>query len=318
MHQDPQQPTTCQPVVYPDPLPNIIPFGGISLLAGCSGIGKTALMATLARNFRDNRPIFGHQPSVLPGIGVVNVDRNWARGGAGLWFERAGYADVKHYSMIDDVTFNSRCLRKKFERTQRLAEFFDRLELPPGSLIFVDPIGMFLGGNLLSYDDCAVSCCEIREALRARSFTVLATAHAGKLKSDRKERYLRLQDSVLGSTAIFGFSDTQLYLASPEETGEPYYTFMWNSHMAKPEVFYLQRDEQGLFVPYDGADQGNCGRVLLLFPDDGAEVEWKTLKGYASSIPLSEATLKRVLGVLIDRGRVEKPRHRFYRKLPLF
>ena len=55
-----------------DPIPRIIPAYGISLLAGAPNVGKTALLASMARSFRDNRLIFGHQPSVVPAIGVIN------------------------------------------------------------------------------------------------------------------------------------------------------------------------------------------------------------------------------------------------------
>ena len=79
-------------------------------------MGKTALLASLARAFRDNRPIFGHQPAPLPAVGVINADRGWARG-AGVWFTRAGFADVRYYSMADDPTFDARTLRRRFERT---------------------------------------------------------------------------------------------------------------------------------------------------------------------------------------------------------
>lgn len=294
-----------------DPLPNIIPAYGISLLAGAPNAGKTALLASLACQFRDALPIFGHQPLVLPAIGVVNADRSWARG-AGVWFARAGFADVRYYSMADDPSFDPRSLRRRYERTQRLTEFIDRLQLPPESLLFVDPIGLFLGGNLLDYDSCAVACHEIRAALAVRKLTLIASAHSSKLKADKRDRYTKLTDQILGSTAIYGFSDTQMFLASPEETGKPYFTFLWHSHLAPPELFELMRDERGLFVPYDAADQGNCGRVLMLFPQDGSEISLRALRTAAEAIPVSRPTLHRVLQVLLDRQRIVKLRHGVY------
>jgi hypothetical protein len=299
-----------------DPLPDIIPFAGISLLAGAPNVGKTALLATMLRDFRDGHLVFGHQPSPIPAIGVINADRSWRRG-AGVWFARAGYADIRYYSMADDGSFDIRSLRRKFERAQRLIEFIDRLKLPPGSLLLVDPISLFLGGNLLNYDDCAVACHEIRQALEARGLTIIAAAHSSKLKADKKDRYLRLQDQILGSTALFGFTDTQMYLASPEETGKSYYTFVWHSHLAKAEFFYLDRDEQGLFVPYSGADQGNCTRLLALFPENGDEITLAALSELAEAIPLSKATVKRVLETLLERERVERVRHGTYRRVLL-
>jgi AAA domain len=299
-----------------DPLPDIIPVGGISLLAGAPNVGKTALLAWIARCFRDHQPIFGHQPNKLPAIGIVCADRSWARG-AGVWFKRIGFEDIRRYCMADDPSFDPRSLRRRFERSQRLIEFIDKLALPPGSLVLVDPVALFLGGNLLDYDTCAVACHELRVALAVRGLTLIATAHSAKIKADKRDRYLRLQDQILGSTALFGFTDTQMYLASPEETGQEYYTFVWHPHLAKAEFHYLGRDEQGLFVPYDGADQGNCARVLLLFPDDGGEIVFAQLAELAEAIPLSKATLKRVLETLMERERVARVRHGVYARVVL-
>jgi AAA domain len=297
-----------------DPVPHFIPAGGISLLAGAPNVGKTALLASLLRDLRDGRPIFGHQPNPLPAIGIVTADRAWLRG-AGEWFTRAGFGDILHYSMADDPAFDPRSLRRKFERTGRLMEFADKLKLPPGALLSVDPMGLFLGGNLNDYDSCGVACHEIRTMLRDRSLTLIGLAHSAKLKADKRDRYLRLQDQILGSTAIFGFSDTQMYLASPEEIGKPYYAFLWHPHAAPCETFQLERDEQGLFVPYDGADQGNCTRLLAFFPEDGAEIAFAALVELAQQIPLSKATVKRVIDTLIERERIERARHGSYRRL---
>jgi len=129
---------------------------------------------------------------------------------------------------------------------------------------------------------------------------------------------MRLQDQILGSTAIFGFSDTQMYLASPEEIGERYYAFLWHPHGARPETFHLSRDERGLFVPYAGtSDEGNCERVLALIPEDGAEISFVELRRVALAVPLSSATLKRVLQTLIERERIVRVRHGSYRRVPV-
>jgi len=297
-----------------DPIPVVIPAGGISLLAGAPNVGKTALLAWLLKSLRDGTPIFGHQPNPLPAIAVIAADRRWERG-AGFWFDRIGYPEVLHYAMADDKSFDPRSLRRRFERTQRLMEMVDRLKLPAGSLVCPDPIGLFLGGNLIDYDTCGVACHEIRVMLRDRSLTMLGLAHSAKLKADPRERYMRLQDQILGSTAIFGFSDTQMYLAGPEEIGEPYYAFLWHPHGARPETFHLSRDERGLFVPYAGtSDQGNCTRVLALVPENGDEITYIELRRLAAAIPLSSATLKRVLQTLLERERIVRSRRGAYRR----
>ena len=320
MSSVPKSTTVCQApspeIVILDVIPYLLPGGGISILAGAPNIGKTALLSTIVRDLRDNRLIFGHQPRPLPGIGVINTDRGWAKG-AGLWFTRAGYGDVPHYSLSDDRGLSVKRLRRKIDRTDMLFGFIDGLRLPPESLVYVDPISLFLGGNLLDYDACAIACHEIRAYLRERRYTMLAAAHSAKLKANKQDRYMRMQDQVLGSTSISGFSDSLLYLAGPQETGKAYYTLVWHPHGAKEEQHFLERDHQGLFVPYSGVDTATQARVLALFPAPGAEINLAALVEYAESLPLSRATVKRTLEALVDGGAVEHVKHGLYRRIIL-
>ena len=198
-------PDNCQPPYTPDPefpqdpIPRIIPAYGISLLAGAPNVGKTALLAGMARNFRDGRldlRASAHTPGChrrdqrRPQLGA----RHGRVVQAGRVRRRAPLLDGRRPQL------RPAHLRRKFERTQRLAEFVAKLQLPPESLLLVDPVSLFLGGNLLDYDSCAVACHEIRQML---NYQLLhhdrARAHSGKLKADKKDRYVRLQDQILGS-----------------------------------------------------------------------------------------------------------------------
>lgn len=269
-------------------------------------MGKTALLAGILRDFRDGRRILGTvQPNPVAGIGFINADRGWARG-AGFWLNKVGYGDIPQYSMADDPSFKPSRLRNRRERVDILGSFIDRLKLPPHSLLAVDPIALFLGGNLLNYDDCAVACHEIRAYLRERSYTMVATAHSSKIKADKKERYLRLQDQILGSTAIFGFTDTQMYLAAPAETGQPYYVFLWHPHTAPAETFQLTQGPDGLFQLYQGEGALTNNRVLQLIPEDGSSIALAAVVSLAESFPLSRATVKRSLDELLETSAITR------------
>lgn len=311
----PKTAPVCQ-VPEPAPIPDVIPFllpgGGLSLLAGAPNLGKTALLASLFRDLRDGRPIFGHQPRPVPGIGIICADRGW-RTGAGVWFERAGYPEITRYVLRDDK-FNFKRLRNKFDRPDVLFSLIDSLKLPPLSVVSVDPISLFLGGNLLDYDVCASAAGQIGAYLAEKQYTMLSTAHTAKLKADKRERYMRKTDQMFGSTAISGFSDSQLYLAGPQELGKSYYMLVWHPHAAKEEQHILDRDEQGLFTPWEGADAGTLTRVLALFPEPPTTIAFAALVEYAQALPLSRKTVQRTLDRLLDNGSVERVKHGCYVK----
>lgn len=300
--------------LFPDPLPLIIPFGGISLLAGAPGVGKTALTATLLTHFRDALPIFGHQPSPLPagGIGIIAADRSWSS--SHEWFVRAGWPDIPCYSLADDPTLDKKRLRFRHKRIDLLDEFLEKLSLPAGGFAIIDPIALFLGGNLLDYDTCMLGCLELRDVLRRRQLSCLGLAHAGKQRSDPNDRYARLQDRILGSTAIFGFSDTQMYLASPEETGESTYTFLMAPHLAPTEVHSLVRDAQGLFKTHEPAPAVDLAEAILAcFSDNDSEhLSFAVLSERAKTIPTSPTTLRRYLEKLVEDRRIVRYRHGEY------
>lgn len=249
-------------------LPPIIPEDSVNLLAGAPGAGKTTLVSTMARWFRDGEPIFGFQPRPVPFQGFISADRSWKKS-THKWFVAAGFGDIPAYSLQDDLAFNTTRLRKKQDRVRILDECLDQLTpvgepIPPGSVIWVDPLSLFLGGNLLDYDTCLVACTEIRRICTARHITLIGTAHAGKQKADSAQRYLRIQDRIAGSVALFGYTDTQMYLAEPAEVDEDFYLFHWHPHHAKPGNFPLQRrDSDGLFEPYDTHQLAIAAQCIL-------------------------------------------------------
>lgn len=302
--------------VPPDIIPNILPACSVNLLAGSPGVGKTALTAWMLRQIRDEQPIFGYATSKVPKIAVVGADRSWSS--TGKWFALAGYSEIAHYSLQDDLQFNPYKLRNKLARIQILSDALDRLDpLPPGSLVMVDPLALFLGGNLSDYDSCAIACTQIRRLCQERGITIIGTAHSSKQKADKKERYLRLQDRINGSGALFGYTDTQMYLASPEETGERHYTFLWAPHHARPETFPLGRDQNGLFVPWEESVAATEeGKLLALIPaeDPGIGFGELVLKCGDEDPPIARTTVYRYLQELMQEGRILKCGHGHYKQ----
>lgn len=300
----PVPPETCLPTEAPDPLPQILLGETINLLAGAPNTGKTALIAKMAQQFRDQEPIFGRQPGPVAFQGIITADRSWPKSSA-LWFELSGFPDIPRYALQDDLSFNPSRLRFKRNRMQILEESVERLNPPSGGLIYIDPLAPFLGGNLNDYDACMVACMEIRRLCRSRHITIIGMTHAGKQKNDPKEQYVRLQDRILGSAAQFGYTDTQMYLSSPDELGVPHYTFLWHSHHSPPETFPLVRDAFGMFIPYEeGVQRSELEDNLLGFlPREG---DGSPTMDLVRRFGVSRVTLWRALNRLREEGMVEQ------------
>jgi len=320
-----------------DLLPPVILRHSVNLLAGAAGTGKTAFLAMLIARIAKHEPIFTLPiPPERPVYqAFLSADRSW-RASTSKWFDLQGIT-LPHYSLQDDKEFKKARLRRKQDRIAIFAESLERL-LPPGSpagapfpdatLIYVDPLTLFLGGNLLDYDTCLVSCSELREICQARNVTIIGTAHAAKQKAEKSERYLRLQDRILGSAALYGYTDTQLYLASPEETGRPHYTFLWAPHHAPTALFSVARGEDGLFTPgVEVAEAATPGAPDVATPSGPKplpeDVGWilaflqeprtmATIAEEAEKHEMSRATVVRRLGALREASKVQRDRHGVY------
>lgn len=300
----------------PDPIPGILPGGGISLIAGASGIGKTAFLAWWTTRFRDRQPIFGYPTAAVPEQVLLTIDRSWIQSGS-KWFEAVGFPEIRCYAPPDDRDYNPSALRRKDRRLALLNSFLDKLApIMPGTIVYVDPLAPFLGGNLNDYDACATACGEIRKVCLDRQITMIGTAHTAKLKADPKDRYARLQDRILGSAALLGYTDTQMYLAGPEETGNGLYAFHWNPHHAPQATFPLDRDPKtGLFVPAGELPRHEDQQKILGFfeaqPDHRARFV-EVLVG----VGLSKSTTHRHLQELTRDGLLTVIARGFYEYVP--
>lgn len=292
----------------------------MNLLAGPPNVGKTAFLAWFLRQIYLGTPIFGMQPNPVPRIGVISMDRSW-RQSTSRWYRLAGWeeGELAHYCLQDDRTYNIAQLAARNRRMDVLKHCLDKLgDLPFGSLVTVDPIAPFMGGNLLDYDSCLVACTLIRRLCYDRGLTLFGIAHASKQKNDKKEQYVRLQDRIIGSAGQFGYSDTQMYLASPEETGQPHYTFLWHPHHAKPQLFPLGRREDGLFVPYgEGVQETEQKKVLDVIPAP-EHPEWETGRDFGTIIVesgVARTSVWRHLQAALKESSIERIGHGRYRKV---
>lgn len=318
--QPPQPPhplTLASPLInptYPDPIPGIFPFGTICTFSGLSGVGKTAMIASWLDRWTSNRTICHHPTTRPTAIGIIAMDRRWQS--HRRWFELAGVADkIVHYSARDDPRFQWGALRQWQKIPLIFGQLLDRLELPPGALVICDPLALFIPGDTNKYKDVAIGIGELDQVVLPRKISVLGVFHQSKPSADPSQRQLRPQDRIMGSGGQLGFSDTAMYMMSPEEAQAPFTVFGWVPHNAPAESFQFTRDPNGLFIPYDEYDDIQLGEKVLacLLPDRNVSAR-VLMDGVMKSCNVSAATAKRYIGRLIQDGRIMQPARGRYRR----
>jgi hypothetical protein len=297
--------TAAPPGTFPDPIPGVLPFGTVTIFAGAPGVGKTAMLAEWCVRWRDGRTICGHATSAPTGFYYIAADRQWAS--HQQWFDAVGFPEIPHYSLADDAKFDLSELLKPYNALQLLTRSLDALDPLPGAHVFIDPISpIYIAGNPNSARDVARTLLGVSREAQARQINITCTAHFGKQKADKNERYVRPQDRIAGSGAFSGFSDTQIYLIDPEPPIQPYHVLGWNPRHSRPEDFNFTRNDQGLFVPYDVMqDDATASEILDSFDDSGA-TSIAVLRERAIQKGHSRATVTRAVSRLLTEGRVCK------------
>jgi hypothetical protein len=242
----PASPRHCQPLIDP-----LLPAHSVHLLAGASGAGKTTLAAQMLRWLHDGAPVFGYPSRPPAGFAVITADRGW---NANVhWFRAVGLADIPHYSFHDDMSFRWERLAQPRLWLPTLKAALDGTLcgrpgwIPPDSLVLIDPLTGFLGGNLMDYHQVFRALGELDQYCLRHRLTVLGTAHAGKQRA-KELQYVRPQDRVLGTTALLGCTETVFYLATLQEASEPYSELFWMPRLApQGSVRLIRSADTGLF-----------------------------------------------------------------------
>lgn len=305
---------------FPDPIPGIIPFGTVTLFAGAPGAGKTAMLADWIVRMRDGRPIWGHPTNPATQYCYIAADRQWAS--HQQWFDAVGFSDIPRYSLADDPYFNLAELTpdKALKLFHSALSQCNNGQPPlPGAFVTVDPVSpLFIAGA--PNDSRSVAKTLLAFSREARSFRVslMLTAHFGKQLADKTARYLRPQDRISGSGAFSGFSDTQIYLCDPDPPDHPFHLLGWNPRHRPPEEFPCQRNEHGLFVPYDIMREDEvAAHVLDTLTATGATSIAVIRERCFDQHGYSPATVKRAIGRLMEQGRIVKIKHGQYGRVQL-
>lgn len=315
----------------PDPIPGIIPAGGVNILGGLPFAGKSRILAWWTAAWTTGGEIFGIQVPQL-NVGVISTDRSW-EGDTDEWFRALGLV-IPAYSLQDDLNFDWKRLRRREERPAVLeaamGRVFERMrsmasyDPQRGHLIIADTLSTFIP-NTMDYNEVFVSISAIRRLAQNRVCTIFGTMHAAKQRMGPRERYCRLIDRIAGSVAISGTADTMCYIAVPEETelGRP--LFEWHPHHAPRQQFELSVEANGLFT-WDGKEVASLEQIntrgaeslLNLFTlAEGEELQLGTIirRGSEAGMDqLNEKTFRRWINTLVKDGRLIKVARGCYKK----
>ena len=296
----------------------VLPTGSVHLFAGAAGVGKTSFLARLCQALVLEQPFLGGRATRCPAkIGVITSDRPWSD--HEQWFSAAGLSDVPHYSLVDDQAFEWGRLGGRVDRMDIFDQAVAHLQLPPDSLLILDTIALFLGGDVLNYDRVARHLGPLHQRCQRHDWTIIGTTHTAKMRVGKEHRYARPQDRVLGTAALVGCADTVLHLAGPVETETALWELSWHPHHAKPGHVELTRDEVGLFeevvpmlLPSVSSEQ--LARVLSQIPLDDPI---STAHLQSKALFCSRATVYRALKLLVDQGRVTQVGRGSWARQPL-
>ncbi len=226
-----------------DLIEGIIPEREVSILAGASGVGKTTLIQQVLASAQKNVPAFGMAVAPNLRLGYIAADRSWDSYIRTAKSTDLDLTSINIKSLIDDESIDLRWFKQ-----DPLAVLQDLIrKLQPIDLVVVDPLVVFLGVDTNKYHLNAAALIELNRFCRSENVTILGTHHATKARSDYT--FKRAQDRISGSSALLGFTSTQLFIAGPDEVGRDDGIYEWYiiSHHAPGRVVELDRKE-GLFT----------------------------------------------------------------------
>jgi len=291
---------------------NLIPAGGITVIGGDSGVGKSWVAVHLAQCVAAGLPFLG-EFAVTPGkVLVVDaesslnlLERRLKKLFAGL---KAQHPDVSEGLPL---TFIPAALRLSGKGLCQLAALIVQ---EGAALIVVDPLIHACDGEENSAESMAAFFEGIREIQRQTGSTFVFCHHSRKesrLASNAAGQMLR------GSSAIRGILDSHIFLRKLK--GDKLLCEHDKSRYAEllpPFVIAIaDQDEQSTTVRYIGEAEGEADKtefaltvILRTVADAGGAAPRKTLVEQGRTEGIPERTINRVLTLACERKELTKER----------
>jgi RecA-family ATPase len=287
---------------------DILPCREVHLLAGSSGSGKTTWLFQTIADWQDGRPILGHNSHPVP-YAYVSIDRSFpsvARTLQRLGLDNKITRLVCREDLPKDLSVESviSAAHTKFPDS--------KLYFIEGFLMLVgSKAGMGEGGN--SYLSVA-SLLSSTTAICARlGITILGVCHSPKLKEGEKFRHAR--ESVLGSAAWGGFSDTTITMDLDEKKNV--ITMLIMPRNAPKEEYRWRFGTNGVLKLYKPFGKGKEEVQLYIYGlEAGTIVSKSDIVEVGEIADVSLRTVETTIAEAIDDGFLETVGRGVYRRLP--
>jgi len=195
--------------------------GSINLLGGNTHSGKSTLLYDLVRSLRYSVPFFGRDTRAPKEIAVLLADRPaednpmWVRAlNEGLIDNFLSAIEDRDYIETIEITSKT---GKGMEGWEKFKKLVDKMECPEESVLIVDVFTSKFLGNLMSIVEVGENMDSINAYCHKRKITVIGTGYGVKPTQDKKQRYTRYIDRMIGASSLRGGASSVMYLATVEE-----------------------------------------------------------------------------------------------------
>jgi hypothetical protein len=257
----------------------------------------------LLHSIQKSKPFFGMLTTPGTRVGYIAADR----GGDSLdyWANTmdVDLSQIKIRSLIKDEDIDL----KKFESNPMGLLLQLVRQMMPLDLLIIDPLIVFFGTDTKSYTTNAKCLIQLNRVAHQHKVTILGIHHAVKARTDFG--FKRPQDRISGTGAFLGYSSTQIFLDTPEESGLPHHSLHIISHTAAPIELKLQRDSHAVFHLAENEEQRVAQMILSAVPNDGAAATADIVNALGD---VPRRTIELYLSRLLREGLLVKPAHGRY------